>query len=235
MALLSVDKRKEYFKALGLGEYNKTNIKKMQAKYMARKKDADGIYGKNTDNLLRHLWNCHKYLKKEHFRPQEFKCECGGRYCTGYPTYMKKAQLVNLQAIRDHYKRPMTITSGMRCIGYNRSIGGSISNSKHLLGQATDFYMAGVTDTLANRKKFIKCAKTLKNTTYIYGNGINIYGNRVYAPYMGNAIHYDTKNEPKATTSLSASAVGINGSTSAAKKVTTKPATPKPSTGEKKG
>lgn len=194
MALLTEDIRKKYFKELGLGEYNKTNIKKLQAKYMERKSDADGIYGQNTDNLLRHLYNCHKYLNKDNFRPEEFKCECNGRYCCGYPTYMKPAQLTNLQTIRNKYKKPMVITSGMRCKGYNNAIGGSISNSKHLLGQATDFYMQGVTDTLANRKNFIKYAKNLPNTTYIYGNGINIYGNPISAPYMGNAIHYDTNN-----------------------------------------
>lgn len=200
MALLSEDKRKEIFKALKLGDYNKTNIKALQSKYLARKSDVDGIYGNNTDNLLRHLYNCHKYLNKDNFKPQEFKCECGGRYCCGYPTYMKPAQLTNLQTIRSKYKKPMVITSGMRCKGYNNAIGGSIANSKHLLGQATDFYMQGVTDTLANRKNFIKYAKNLPNTTYIYGNGINMYGNSISASYMGNAIHYDTNDGNPATT-----------------------------------
>ena len=216
MALLSEDKREEIFKALKLGEYNKAGIKALQSKYLARKSDADGIYGTNTDNLLRHLYNCHKYLNKDNFKPQEFKCECGGKYCSGYPTYMKPAQLTNLQAIRNKYKKPMTITSGMRCKGYNNAIGGSIANSKHLLGQATDFYMQGVTDTLANRKNFIKYAKGLSNTTYIYGNGINIYGNSVSAPYMGNAIHYDTndgnptpvKDEVKGTSNLAVDGIG---------------------------
>lgn len=201
MALLTEDIRKEYFKELGLGAYNKTNIKKLQAEYMERKSDADGVYGQNTDNLLRHLYNCHKYLNVDNFKPEEFKCECNGRYCCGYPTYMKPAQLTNLQTIRNKYKKPMVITSGMRCKGYNNAIGGSISNSKHLLGQATDFYMQGVTDTLANRKNFIKYAVGLPNITYIYGDGCNGYMDNgkwrygsVHAPYMGNAIHYDTQN-----------------------------------------
>ena len=42
MALLTVEKRKEYFKALGLGEYNEENIKALQKRYMLRKSDADG-------------------------------------------------------------------------------------------------------------------------------------------------------------------------------------------------
>ena len=39
MALLSEAKRKEYFRALGLGDYNKANIKALQKKYFTRKGD----------------------------------------------------------------------------------------------------------------------------------------------------------------------------------------------------
>lgn len=200
MALLTVDKRKTYFKKLGLGEYNAENIKKLQKKYL-RSKDVDGIYGTNTDNLLRHLYNVKTYTKN--FSPTEFKCECGGRYCTGYPTYMKKVQLQNLQSIRTHYGKPMVITCGMRCRPYNNSLRGSITNSKHLTGYATDFYMAGVTDTLANRKKSIAWIKKLPNHAYTYGNGINSYGAKLSASYMGNALHTDTNKAP-ATTKVAA-------------------------------
>lgn len=192
MALLTLEKRKEYFKKLGLGEYNKTNILKLQKKYFTRKKDQDGIYGKDTDVLLRHVFNCSKV---KNFEPQEFKCECGGKYCTGYPNYMKMNQLRHLQAIRDHWKRPMVVTSGLRCRGWNNYLRGSAVNSKHLCGSATDFYMQGVTDTLANRKRNIPWIKKQPNHTYTYGNGINSVGTGkyVYAPYMGNALHTDTE------------------------------------------
>lgn len=190
MALLAIEKRKQYFKDLKLGEYNKENIRKFQKKYFTRKRDIDGIYGPNTDNLLRHVWNVTHYTKN--FSPAEFKCECGGRYCSGYPTYMKANQLKHLQKIRTVYDRPMTVTCGMRCVPYNRSLRGSVSNSLHLKGRATDFYMAGVTDTLANRKRTIKKIKKFENHHYTYGNGINSYGSRISAPYMGNALHTDT-------------------------------------------
>ena len=85
MALLKLEQRKEYFKTLGLGEYNEENIKAVQKKYMLRKSDADGVYGTNTDNLLRHLMNCHLYLDPDNFRPEEFRCGCNGRHCCGYP------------------------------------------------------------------------------------------------------------------------------------------------------
>ena len=202
MALLTVEQRKTRFKYLGLGEYNEANIRKFQKKYL-RSKDVDGIYGTNTDNALRHVYNVKKYTKN--FSPEEFKCECGGKYCTGYPSYMKKVELENLQTIRSHYGKPMVVTCGLRCKTYNSKLSGSIPNSKHLTGYATDFYMSGVTDTLANRKAAIKYIKTLPNHNYTYGNGINSNGYAVKASYMGNALHTDT-NKPVATTTVKTNA-----------------------------
>lgn len=197
MALLTTEQRKARFKYLGLGEYNKANIARFQKKYL-RKKDVDGVYGTDTDRALRHVYNVKKYTKN--FSPEEFKCECGGKYCTGYPSYMKRAELENLQSIRDHYGKPMTVTCGLRCKTYNNKLRGSIGNSKHLTGYATDFYMPGVTDTLANRKKAIAWIKKLPNHNYTYGNGINSNGVKVSAGYMGNALHTDTNKPKKKTT-----------------------------------
>lgn len=195
MAILSEAKREKYFDVLGLGEYNNTNLRKLQKKYM-RSQDVDGVYGVETDKLLRHLYNVRKCAPS--FKPTEFRCTCG--HCTGYPSYMRQVELKNLQKIRDHYDRPMIVTSGLRCKHANNASSGSIQNSLHLVGRACDFYMAGVTDTLEHRKAFIKWAKKLPNTHYIYGNGINSKGVSVYAPYMGNAIHYDVNQAPKKAT-----------------------------------
>lgn len=191
MALLSEAERKSYFKTLGLGEYNAENIKKVQKKYMLRKSDADGVYGTNTDNLLKHLMNCKLYLNPDNFKPEEFRCGCGGKHCCGYPTYMKPMELQNIQSIRTHYGKPMTITCGVRCKPYNKAVGG-IQNSEHLYGNAVDYYISGVTDTLANRKKSIKWIKKLPNHHYTYGNGINSNGYAVHYPSMGNALHTDS-------------------------------------------
>ena len=190
MITLSDDKRQEIFDYLKLGNVNKTNIKKFQKMAFASTAERDGIFGPKTDTALMHWYNVTKYTKN--FHPTEFKCECGGRYCSGYPDYMKPNELKNIQAIRDHWGKPITVTCGLRCKGYNKKLNGSIQNSKHLTGQAIDFYQAGVTDTLANRKKAIKWIKTLPNHTYTYGNGINSYGYSISAPYMGNALHTDT-------------------------------------------
>lgn len=192
MALLTVEKRKKYFEKLGLGAYNKANIKKLQKKYL-RAKDVDGEYGIDTDRLLRHVYNCS--LVKD-FTPEEFKCECGGKYCTGYPSYMKQVELKHLQKIRDHYGKPITVTCGLRDKTYNSKLRGSIANSKHLTGYAADIYIPGVTDTLAGRKEAIKWIKKLPDHNYTYGNGYNSNGVAISAGYMGNCIHTDT-NKPK--------------------------------------
>lgn len=186
--LLSVKKRKEFLRELGYS-YTSKDIKRFQKCYFTRSKDIDGKYGKNTDILLRHCYNVQMYAP--HFRPEEFKCECGGRYCTGYPTWMKKDILVLIEGIRLHYGKPVTVTCGLRCKRYNAQLNGSIANSLHCKGRAIDFYQAGVTDTLQHRKRSISWIKKQKNCDYIYGDGINVYGNHIVAPYMGNALHVD--------------------------------------------
>lgn len=190
MALLPESERKRILQESGF-QYSKSGIKAFQMKYMLRKSDYDGIWGTNTDNTARTVDNVRKYTKN--FEPKEFRCECGGRYCCGFPSYMKPHELMNIQAIRSHWNRPVIVTCGLRCKTYNKKLNGSITNSKHLTGQAIDFYQKGVTDTLANRKMAIKWIKKLPNHTYTYGNGINSNGYKVKASYMGNALHTDTK------------------------------------------
>lgn len=201
MALLTLEKRKAYFKKLGLGEYTKANIEKLQKKYL-RAKDVDGIYGVDTDNLLRHVYNCSLF---PNFTPEEFKCECGGKYCTGYPSYMKQVELKNLQSIRAHFGKPVEITSGMRCRTYNNSLRGSIPNSRHLNGYAADIYIKDITDTLAGRKAAIKWIKTLPNHKYSYCNGYDSNGVKYVAGYMGASIHTEC-SKPKTTVKLATSA-----------------------------
>ena len=189
--LLTVKKRRQYFEYLGYGEYGPASIRKLQGDYFTRKRDVDGEYGPDTDKLLRHVYNVKKYAPN--FEPAEFKCGCGGKYCNGYPSYMKQKQLKHIQAIRTHFGRAMTVTCGLRCEGYNRRLAGASSKSNHLKGRATDFYMRGVTDTLERRKKAINYIKTLPNHNYTYGNGCSSLGPAVNAPNMGNALHTDTK------------------------------------------
>lgn len=190
MTLLTKATRQNYFAELGLGDYNKANIEKLQAKYL-RKKDVDGVYGTNTDNLLRSLYNVKKYGKN--FTITEFKCHCGGKYCTGYPAALSANVIKNLQSVRTKYGKAITVTCGLRCAPYNKMLSGSVSNSRHLQGKAIDFYQPGTTDTLAHRKTLINYIKKLPNHNYSYGNGIASNGTHPNTPNMGNAVHTDVK------------------------------------------
>lgn len=189
MALLTVATRKKWFKYLGLGEYNKSSILKFQKMAFTNSHEWDAVYGKNTDIALRH-WH-HVKVYTDNFEPKEFRCPCGK--CTGYPTWMRVNELKHIQTIRSHYGKPMKITSGIRCKYENDRLSGSSKESAHLNGKAVDFYMQGVTDTLANRRGSLKYIKKLKNHNYSYGDGISSTGAYVSAPNMGNAMHTEVK------------------------------------------
>ena len=71
------------------------------------------------------------------FRVREFAC-------TGSDTVKLDDELVVLlQCIREHFGKPVHITSGYRTAVHNAAVGGSKS-SQHLLGRAADFYVEGV-------------------------------------------------------------------------------------------
>ena len=48
-----------------------------------------------------------------------------------------------LQKARDHFGKPLIITSGYRTTSYNIKVGG-VSNSQHVFGNAADVYIPGV-------------------------------------------------------------------------------------------
>ena len=188
MALLSEGKRKKFFKQLGFNEYNHETITKFQKMYFTRESDIDGVYGKDTDTLLRHVINVKDCTIN--FKPEEFKCPCGK--CNGYPVRMRAITLRLIQAIRNIYNKPLHVTSGIRCKIENANCGG-VKNSKHLSGQAVDYYIKGITDSVTGRKKHINRIKNLKNHGYSYGNGYDSEGFTRISRSMGNAIHTETK------------------------------------------
>lgn len=56
---------------------------------------------------------------------------------------LRKVCVLGLQKIRDHYERPLIVTSGYRCLRVNRAIGSS-DGSDHVQGYAADFTVPGV-------------------------------------------------------------------------------------------
>ena len=186
--LLNLQTRQIYLKELGFyngaidgieGAKTKAAYKALQDKYFARSSDRDGIYGNNTDTLLRNAYYVKVYAPN--FKLEEFKCKCGGKYCTGYPKVLSINLLKAVQAIRAKYG-VTTITSGMRCAKWNSKQRGSSANSYHLRGKAVDFKNSK-TATLSGRREVMAYFKKQAGAGYTYCN------ENGSAPYMGTAVH----------------------------------------------
>lgn len=80
----------------------------------------------------------------EYFHRSEFKCQCGGKYCNGYPAEPKKKLVQTADRVRKHFGAAALVSSGVRCSRHNADVGG-VSNSRHLYGKAMDFCITGKT------------------------------------------------------------------------------------------
>lgn len=105
---------------------------------------------------------------------REFSCH-GSGCCS---TVMIDEQLVEyVQKIRDHFGKPITITSGYRCPTHNRNVGGA-TGSRHAKGQAADIVVSGV------------APKTVAQ----YAESIGIKGIGLYETSKdGHFVHIDTR------------------------------------------
>ena len=83
------------------------------------------------------------WRKIKHFTREEFRCQCGGRYCNGYPAEMQEEVVMIADAAREHFGKPGHVVSGLRCNRWN-AIQGGVSNSQHQYGEAIDLRIDGV-------------------------------------------------------------------------------------------
>jgi hypothetical protein len=110
----------------------------------------DGICGSETEKALCHAV-CYGISKKQdepesgdfwdgikYFRKEEFACRCG---CGA--SEMNKKLIKTADKVREHFGKPITVSSGRRCTTHNARDGG-VSNSRHLSGKAMDFCVSGV-------------------------------------------------------------------------------------------
>ncbi len=74
------------------------------------------------------------------FNSNEF--DCHGNGCCSQ-TLINETLVEYLQKIREHFGKPITITSGYRCPTHNRRIGGA-TGSRHSKGDAADIVVSGV-------------------------------------------------------------------------------------------
>jgi uncharacterized protein YcbK (DUF882 family) len=149
------------------GPQTQTAIRKFQTTYNL---SADGICGAKTEAKIREVIGDPTKEKKQenttvvnkpvtnttttgdafwdgirYFTPEEFQCKCGCK------TNGIDHELVEiLEKVREHFGKPVTVTSGVRCSTHNARVGG-VSNSQHVYKTAADFVVSGVAPrTVAN-------------------------------------------------------------------------------------
>lgn len=98
----------------------------------ACKVDADESTEDETETETGDFWDNIRY-----FRRTEFACQCGGKYCNGFPCEPAEETVKICDEIRKRAKVPITISSGIRCEQHNAEVGG-VSNSNHKYGKAAD-------------------------------------------------------------------------------------------------
>ena len=72
------------------------------------------------------------------FTVREFACRDGSD-----PVFVDSDLVALLQAVRDHFKKPVNISSAYRTAAHNRAVGGAAC-SQHLYGRAADIRISGV-------------------------------------------------------------------------------------------
>lgn len=80
----------------------------------------------------------------EFFDPEEVRCKCGGRYCSGFPHAVQPKLMQIADRARRWSGNPIQIISGLRCETHNRNEKG-VWNSQHMFGEALDVFFYGKT------------------------------------------------------------------------------------------
>lgn len=79
----------------------------------------------------------------QYFTREEFRCQCKGKYCNGFPVEPQEEMVRTVDEIRRRLGIPISIVtaggSGVRCQKHNADVGG-VSNSEHLYGRAADLH-----------------------------------------------------------------------------------------------
>lgn len=75
----------------------------------------------------------------ENFSRWEFKCKCNNCSCDTVDSFL----LAVLEVIRDHFGKPVAVSSGHRCKQHNADEGGG-EDSQHLDGRAADISIKDV-------------------------------------------------------------------------------------------
>lgn len=92
----------------------------------------------STDGNTGTFWDEIRYFTRE-----EFRCQCNGKYCNGFPVEPEEKMVRTVDEIRHRLGIPIGIVtyggSGVRCPTHNAEVGG-VYNSEHLYGRAADLH-----------------------------------------------------------------------------------------------
>ena len=79
----------------------------------------------------------------EFFSREEFRCQCKGKYCDGFPVEPDEKMVRTIDEIRRRLGVPVSIVdaggSGVRCTQHNSNVC-AVYNSEHLYGRAADLH-----------------------------------------------------------------------------------------------
>lgn len=104
--------------------------------------------------------------------------DCHGNDCS--ITYIDDNLVTLLQRIRDHFDKPLIITSGYRCKAHNAAVKGG-TNSYHMRGMAADIVVQGVST-----------AEVAKYAESIGVKGIGLYSSFVHVDTRTNKFYWET-------------------------------------------
>lgn len=132
--------------------------------------------GSNTTMGVKTYQENNKVQLSKNFNSYEFRCGLG-RTCPCSTILIDDKLVEYLQKIRDHFGKPVTITSAYRCPSYNSTVSKATS-SYHTKGMAADIQVKGVTPR--------DVAK--------YAESIGILGIGLYETDKdGHFVHIDTR------------------------------------------
>lgn len=165
----------------------------------------DGFGGPETDKALKHAVAIGFLIREdvtdnnvgnksqtgtfwdeiEFFDREEFRCQCGGKYCNGFPVEPQEQLVRTVNEIRRLLGVPVQIVtaggSGVRCRQHNANVGG-VANSNHLTGNAADLHSGKFPEEMARVAE-----EVMGNTGEIgiYDWGIHVGVNCKYSRFYG--------------------------------------------------
>lgn len=125
------------------------------------------------------FWDKIKYFTRE-----EWRCQCGGEYCNGFPAEPAEETVRMADEIRRRAGVPLRVNSGLRCKQHNAEVGG-VSNSLHTTGRAVDLAGAISPDKLRDIAQAVQAEKLPgRGGLGLYNWGIHI-DNGKYSRWNG--------------------------------------------------